>query len=331
MRRPLKSSSGIALVTVLLVVAAATIAAVSISSRLQVDIRRTENILRADQAWLYMLGVESWAKGMLVEDLKNSPDIDHRDEEWNAPIKNDVEGGTIEGKIEDQQGLFDINRLLQSPAVEQEVEIPGMPPLPRVVSVKDVERFKRLLINLELDALSADELVDALLDWMDIDSVPRNFGAEDDFYQSQEPPYSAANRLMVHPSELLLVKGFTPEIYEQLAGFITALPQPVKLNVNTAKVEVLQCWFKGFQYKDAEALVDEMEASPYEKIGDFMTDGLARFNLTTSSREGLGVESSYFKLHSRVALGRARVAVASLLYRSTDDVEVLQRMREDRF
>ncbi len=331
MRRALENSAGIALVTVLLVVAAATIAAVSISSRLQVDIRRTENILRADQAWLYMLGVESWAKGMLAEDLKESPEVDHRDEPWNTPIKDDVEGGVVEGKIEDQQGLFDINRLLQRPEDQSDQVADGQQP-PLVVSKEDVERFKRLLINLELDVLSVDELVDAVLDWLDEDAVPRNFGAEDDFYQSQEPPYSAANRLMAHPSELLLVKGFTLEIYKQLAGFITALPQPVALNVNTAKAEVLQSWFKGFQYKDAEALVDEMKVSPYKNIGDFMADGLARFNLTTSSREGLGVESSYFKLHSRVAVGRARVAVVSLLHRlPTGDVEVLQRMREDRF
>ncbi len=322
MNRPLKKSAGIALVTVLLVVAATTIAAVSISSRLQVDIRRTENILRADQAWLHLLGIESWAKGMLADDLKNSPEIDTQEEKWNEPVKDDVEGGVIEGKMVDLQGLFNLNRLLKKPDGEQQ---DGQP---LTVSTEDVERFKRLLINLELDELPVDELVDALLDWLDKDSLPRDFGAEDGSYQS----YSTANRLMVHPSELLLVKGFTPEIYRELAGFVTALPERVTLNVNTAKVEVLQSWFKGFQYKDAEALVDEIKTSPYNDIGEFMTDGLERFNLTTSSRDGLGVDSSYFKLHSRVTVGKAKVAVASLLHRlPTGDVEVLQRMREDMF
>ncbi len=330
MSRAPKKSAGVALVTVLLVVAAATIAAVSISSRLQVDIRRTENLLRADQAWLHLLGIESWAKGMLAEDLKNGPGIDSQDEEWNEPMKDEVEGGMVEGKIVDRQGLFDLNRLLRPP--DEEAQIPGVRPPPSVVSEEDVNRFKRLLVNLELDELPVDELADALLDWLDEDRLPRDFGAEDGFYQSLDPPYSTANRPMAHPSELLLVKGFTPEIYEKLAGFITALPERVELNVNTAEVEVLQSWFKGFQYKDAEALVDEMKRSPYEDVGSFMTDGLARFNLTTSSRDGLGVESSYFRLHSKVTVGKSKVAVASLLRRlPTGDIEVLQRMREDMF
>ncbi len=328
---PPRTSAGIALVTVLLVVAAATIAAVSISARLQVDIRRTENLLRTDQAWLHMLGAESWAKGVLAEDLRNSPGIDAWDEDWSEPIQNDVEGGMVEGRITDRQGLFDLNRLLMPPD-EEAARVPGGRTLPSVVSGEDVDRFKRLLINLELDELPVDELVDALLDWLDEDGIPRDLGAEDDFYQSLEPPYSTANRPMAHPSELLLVKGFTPEIYEKLAGFVTALPERVTLNVNTAKPEVLQSWFKGFQYKDAETLVDEMKTAPYHDIGDFMTEGLARFSLTTTSRDGLGVDSRYFSLHSRVTVGRSRVAMVSLLHRlPTGDVEVLQRMREDMF
>lgn len=56
--------TGVALITAMLVVALASVAAVAMTSRQQLDIRRTGNILHADQAYLYALGGELWAKDL---------------------------------------------------------------------------------------------------------------------------------------------------------------------------------------------------------------------------------------------------------------------------
>jgi len=48
---------GVALLTVLLVVALATTTAVAMASRQQLDIRRTENTLYQGQALMYLYGV----------------------------------------------------------------------------------------------------------------------------------------------------------------------------------------------------------------------------------------------------------------------------------
>lgn len=54
-----------------------------------------------------------------------------------------------------------------------------------------------------------EAIADALLDWMDSDSVPRPSGAEEDYYSTLNPPYSARNGIPDSLEELLLVKGMT--------------------------------------------------------------------------------------------------------------------------
>lgn len=57
-----------------------------------------------------------------------------------------------------------------------------------------------------------ESIADALLDWMDGDSDPRQSGAEMDFYASLNPPYSPRNGVPESLEELLLVKGITREL-----------------------------------------------------------------------------------------------------------------------
>ena len=56
-----------------------------------------------------------------------------------------------------------------------------------------------------------DSLADAILDWIDADDTPRDFGAESDYYLALPHPYRAANRPLASLSELLLVRGVTPD------------------------------------------------------------------------------------------------------------------------
>ncbi|WP_010582269.1 helix-hairpin-helix domain-containing protein [Schlesneria paludicola] len=57
-----------------------------------------------------------------------------------------------------------------------------------------------------------ESIADALLDWMDSDSAPRQSGAEMDFYASLNPPYSPRNGIPESLEELLLIKGITREL-----------------------------------------------------------------------------------------------------------------------
>ncbi|MCL2303791.1 MAG: general secretion pathway protein GspK [Planctomycetaceae bacterium] len=57
-----------------------------------------------------------------------------------------------------------------------------------------------------------DMLADTLLDYMDEDDDPREFGAERDYYELLEPPYTPKNAVPDSIDELLLVDGITPQL-----------------------------------------------------------------------------------------------------------------------
>lgn len=232
----MQRQSGVALITALLVVSLVTVAAVSMASRQQLDIRRTANILQSDQAYVFALGGEVFAKEVLVGD--DNPNVDHMDEDWGIyMVFPEFQGGMLEISGEDLQGRFNINNLRRDLGEETDW---------------DAKLFENLIEVLKAEADAPDELkeaythdlVKALRDWLDDDSDMRTGGAEDSAYLERERPYRAANRPMVSASELLLVQGFTPTIYKALEPLVTALPTHTEINVNTAKDRVLQAMMK---------------------------------------------------------------------------------------
>lgn len=79
--------------------------------------------------------------------------------------------------------------------------------------LNDPRRLQLVLEQLGIIAADADSLISALGDWKDPDSNPRPNGAEDDYYLSQDPPYYAKNAPIDDISELLKIRGITPELY----------------------------------------------------------------------------------------------------------------------
>lgn len=61
-----------------------------------------------------------------------------------------------------------------------------------------------------------EEIADAILDWLDEDNEPRDYGIED--YSGQAPPYACKNGPMDSLEELLLVRGVTPQLLFGLDG-----------------------------------------------------------------------------------------------------------------
>ena len=132
---PNPQQRGVALLTVMLVVVLATTTAVAMASRQQLDIRRTGNTLYQGQALMYLYGVESWSQQFLADDRRDN-EIDHLGEDWATRVPPlPVEGGQVQGFLEDLQGRFNLNSLNQSGDAGK---------LAR-------ERFERLLRQLELN------------------------------------------------------------------------------------------------------------------------------------------------------------------------------------
>lgn len=57
-----------------------------------------------------------------------------------------------------------------------------------------------------------ETVADSILDWIDEDDEPREYGAEVDYYMTLEPAYAPKNGPLDTVEELLRVKGVTPEL-----------------------------------------------------------------------------------------------------------------------
>jgi type II secretory pathway component PulK len=57
-----------------------------------------------------------------------------------------------------------------------------------------------------------EDIADAIMDYIDEDTEPREFGAEDEYYFELDPPYLAKNAPLDTVEELLLVRGVTPQL-----------------------------------------------------------------------------------------------------------------------
>lgn len=276
------NTQGIALITVMLVVALATTAAVAMSSRQHIDIRRTENTLFIGQAAQYLYGVELWSRQILAKDRKANK-TDDNTEAWATRLPPlPIEGGYVTGHIEDLQGRFNLNNLQQTKAAGKRAQA----------------RLRRLLVQLEINT----GLINVLMDWIDRDQDTRfPEGAEDGYYLGLTPAYRAANRLLQSSSELMLLKGVTQKQYNKLKPFVTALPQITAINVNTASVEVLMSLADNLSVTDIQALVKKRKDKPYKKVGDFLAEkAFAGKNIQAA---GLTVSSNFFMLHAETGIG----------------------------
>ena len=309
MMSPSSSQRGIALITALLVVALSTIAAVAIASRLQLDIRRSSNLLNDDQAWMYALAAEGFAARLLREDM-NDGNIDHLEENWSTEKPEEqqifpVEGGIVSAKLVDLNGKFNLNTLLESVNTSR-------------VDRVNLERFRRLLITLQLEPT----LSDALIDYLDNDqNVTLPDGAEDAHYLTLPRPYRTADRVMSSVSELRLVKGFDDDkIYQTLLPFVCVLPDITSINVNTAPAEVLKSLDNHLTDADVEALIEHREDNPFKDTNEFLLTvrGLNQQVNQANMLKGLDVRSNYFLLHSNALIGRGEVNLYSVLRRENN-------------
>jgi hypothetical protein len=57
-----------------------------------------------------------------------------------------------------------------------------------------------------------EDVADAILDWLDADDEPREFGAEIEYYSGLSPAYATKNGPLDTVEELLLVRGVTPQL-----------------------------------------------------------------------------------------------------------------------
>ena len=292
---------GVALLTALLLVALVTILTVNLQWDTSLDIRRSENLFESDQALLYALGAEAWASEILRTDARDSV-IDHTGEDWATAVTTlPIEGGAIRGYVEDMQGRFNLNNLVNGSGQIDEVAL---------------KQFERLLTALELNPAVARITVD----WLDRDLEPGfPSGAEDSFYTARVPPYRTANLVITSTSELLSVGEMDAASFRILAPYVAALPNGTALNINTASASVLRSLSDQISETVAENLVGERGDQGFTDLTPFAD------LVEPEVMQSLELSSSFFRVTADVSIGSTRFTMYSLLER--DDGQSMPVMR----
>jgi len=318
------SNSGVALITVIFIVALVSSLATAMLTRLAKDIRRSEYNRHQGQLVHFMYGVESWAIGRLKKDKQNDARqgaIDHNKEVWKDKITLALvdNKANIEANLDDLQGKYNLNNLADKTASATNK---------KSLFNSHVKYFNRLLVTLEIDT----RIADSIIDWLDQDNQVRfPHGAEDSEYLSKTPPYRAANRKLVSFSELNLIKGVTPKIIEQLREHVSILPKSTKINVNTASKEVLIALSPLLNSGSVENIIEQRKTTPFKTTKEFV-DLVKKLTKKTklepaNLQQLLSVNSEYFICESKIIMKKAKMSFKSLINRDKNSIIIIGRQR----
>lgn len=196
LRRPVSGQDGgVALVLVIwvIVVLIAIVGEFSYSMRTEINI--TRNFKEEEQAYqLALAGIETAkAEIMLTADISrmylNDDGVLVLDPDKDLPERKETLGnGKFEYTVTDEDGKMNLN-----------TETPI--------------HLRNLLTNAGLETEDIDTIADSIMDWRDPDDLHMLNGAEDDYYESLEVPYSSKDANFDSALELLLVKGVTKDIF----------------------------------------------------------------------------------------------------------------------
>jgi general secretion pathway protein K len=202
---PTRTPRGIALIIVMITVLVLSVLAGGFAYSMKVETKLARNSnSETDLLWLGRSGVEL-ARFVLAEQLAlGCEPYDALNQIWaggpggvctsNSPLTGipikDVELG--KGKF--TLSIVDLERKFN-------------------LNTADEPILQQAFIRMGADPGEFPAILSAIQDWMDADDDIHLNGAESDDYQTLQPPYYAKNRPIDDLSELLLVRGVTPEIF----------------------------------------------------------------------------------------------------------------------
>ena len=310
----MKQQRGIALITILVMVALATILAATIVKRQANTAENTAYLMRQNQSLMYAKSAEAFFSELLVDDAENAADIDHLQENWAKPMPAfPVEDGFVSGTIQDESGKFNLNSL---------VNADGTPNLPAKIW------FEKLLLRVGLQ----EKLSEAVIDWQDPDDQTiGGMGAEANYYQGLSPSYLPANTKFHHVEELKLVRGFEGKKYLQIADYVTTAPNTdSKLNINTASAVLLASLDPKLEVNAVQQVIQQRQANLqyFSNVSELWTiEPFAQVSneVRTELNDLLGVQSNYFKARIEVILSERKRQFSSDLVRKDKTVYVAYR------
>jgi general secretion pathway protein K len=308
----MKKQQGVALITVLFIVALTALLATKMTGNLMLQTQRSSNIAFNQQAYWYAIGAEAFAKSILDITFKDEPEVTHLDQYWaQGQSTYPVEYGEVTGEIFDLQACFNLNALRDNASGSGSGS--GSAATNKPIAWQS---FKNLVIKLALEdveAYQAENMADALTDWLDADSnISSNGGAEDSDYAGKAFPYLAANHYLASVNELRVIEHFSAKVITELKKYVCVLPDTSlhQVNINTIDPEnaILLAALLDIPTADAENMLSERADTGYNNIDDFFTSRLvtnANISDLENKKTQFAIDSAYFKLTTMASFNKS--------------------------
>jgi general secretion pathway protein K len=311
---------GVALITVMLIVALCAVIASQMTARLQIQMQRSTNISFNQQAYWYAMGAEAFAKRVLITAFQKDANVTNLSQIWaQDETTYPVTFGEISGEITDLQSCLNLNAL-RAPFVEDNTNSKNS----KNEDKKNPARlaFEGLLINLQLENVSqfeAESMAAALTDWLDDDSsISSGGGAEDNDYASREFPYLAANNYLASINELRVIEHFTPTIIDAIKPYVCVIPanEEHKININTIDgehVELLQALLDSTT-AEAEDILGARGEKGFDSLDTFYNlPAVVKLKKFNEKKDQFVIDSEYFNLKSSASFNNSFFAMNSVM------------------
>jgi len=323
---PPETEKGVALLTILLLVAVMAVMSAAMLERLTLATRLSANSGVMDQAHAYADSASLLVERRLDALLQAQPGKLTAEGGWlGSPHPVAVPGGSVTVTLHDGGNCFNLNSLVSGDSEEALKQRPLA-----------IAQFAALMEMIGVKPAQAQMVARAAADWIDSDSVPVQGGAEDESYASGARPYRTANRMMVDSSELRAVAGVTPELYALVRPWVCALPLAdlSALNVNTLQPEqapLLAMLAPGkLSLAMARAMIGQRPHAGYDSTVTFWAVPAARgVTPPAEAQEQAQLTTRWFKAEFTVEMGGTSMRQWALYDAQSAPVRLVRKIRGD--
>lgn len=297
-KHTLPEERGAALLSVLLLVAVMSVAAVAMLETTLGSLQRAKLTDAQTQVnWLVTGAEEAGLVGVTALLEKTNGQLTPLTAQLQRAQETSIAGGTISTILEDASNCFNLNTLA---VVEDDQDGAAV----------TIAMYQDILTSLELNENDVEDLTAALIDWVDADNSPRFGGAEDSYYASLQPSYRTGNAPLLSVSELRAVRGYTPELYTLLKPLVCARrdTEAAKLNLNTLSLRqapLLVMAFSGeLELRAARDVIASRPPDGWSSIEVFLeNEAVERVAVERRRTDLLSIQSSQVRLRGKIVAG----------------------------
>lgn len=321
MERFLRNSKGMALILTILIISLIVSVTLQFNTSMRSDLHAAVNLWDgikvgyvAKSGFNYVLAV------LLLDASEGNADSLHG--AWADPkalsehSAAQFDEGRFEVKVFDHSGRIQINKLVKEDGNYDE----GQKGL-----------LTRFLESFGIDGEEADNILDAIKDWIDEDEDPTGVGrAESSYYQGLKKPYACKNGPIEFLEELLKVKGISQKLFygtvetPGIRSYLSPHGDDGKININTADRLVLRALSE--ETKEDPEMVENMVDYRNDKDNDLKQinwDDRVGFTGVNINKDLLTTSSTYFEITSKGFKGAMAKQVTGMVKRKGEGFAIL--------